>query len=235
MKKGTIYLIPSNVAEGHFEVLSPQVHELAGRLDFFLVENIRTARRFISGLQTGQVIEELTFRKVDKNTSDEEVAVMMKPVLEGRDAGVLSEAGCPGIADPGSKVVTFAHKHGMKVVPVSGPSSIFLALMASGFNGQSFTFHGYLPIEEKSREAAIRKMEKASMADGSTHIFMETPYRNKQLLASVLKVASKSTRLSVTRDVTGDREWIFSGTIQEWTGISVDLHKIPCVFLLQAG
>ncbi len=234
MSKGTIYLLPSVVAEGHTEVLSPQVHRLAGELDYFLVENIRTARRFISGLNTGQVIEDLVFRKVDKHTSVEEIAVLMKPVLEGKSVGILSEAGCPGIADPGSLVVSFAHRHGIRVVPVTGPSSIFLALMASGFNGQSFTFHGYLPIDENNREQAIRKIEKNSRSDGSTHIFIETPYRNNQLLASILKVSSRSTELCIARDVTGDQEWIFSATIHDWRDISVDLHKIPTVFLLQA-
>ena len=234
MEKGTVYLIPTVLSEGMYQTLSPQVASTVASLDYFLVENLRTARRFVSGLNTGQVIETLEFRKVDKDTSAAEISQLMDPVLKGRDVGIMSEAGCPGIADPGSRVVALAHQNNVKVVPLTGPSSIFLALMASGFNGQQFTFHGYLPIDDRARAAEIKKLEQLSRQDGSTHIFIETPYRNMQMMAALLSNGNPSTRLCVARDITGREEWVHTATLKEWKSASFSLHKIPCVFLLSA-
>ena len=144
----------------------------------------------------------------------------------------MSEAGCPGIADPGSRLVARAHSEGIRIVPISGPSSIFLALMASGFNGQKFVFHGYLPIENRQRDESIRSIERDAYREGSTQIFIETPYRNKQLLSALVSVCRVSTRLCIARDITGPKEWIHETAIGNWKKLDPDLHKVPCVFLI---
>ena len=234
MKPGMLYLIPTVLSEGQADTLPPRLKEIINHLEYFLVENERTARRFISSLDLGLVISELEFRKIDKNSSDAEVEQALQKVLNGKDAGIMSEAGCPGIADPGSRLVSLAHEKNIDVVPLVGPSSIFLALMASGFNGQNFTFHGYLPIDSRKRADAIRNIEKQSMKDTSTHIFIETPYRNKQLVQAILSVCRSSTRLCIARDLTGPQEWIRSAPVGNWKGKLPELHKIPAVFLLSA-
>ncbi len=234
MKPGMLYLIPTVLSEGQADTLPPRLKEIINHLEYFLVENERTARRFISSLDLGLVISELEFRKIDKNSSDAEVEQALQKVLNGKDAGIMSEAGCPGIADPGSRLVSLAHEKNIDVVPLVGPSSIFLALMASGFNGQNFTFHGYLPIDSRKRADAIRNIEKQSMKDASTHIFIETPYRNKQLVQAILSVCRSSTRLCIARDLTGPQEWIRSAPVGNWKGKLPELHKIPAVFLLSA-
>jgi len=232
MEKGEIFLIPTILSDGQLNTLPPAVSAVISKLDYFIVENERTARRFISALNLGLVISELEFIRIDKNSSSADVSRAIEPVLSGRSAGVMSEAGCPGIADPGSRIVACAHKHHLRVIPVPGPSSIFLALMASGFNGQHFTFHGYLPIDAKQRTEAIRRIEQLSRNEGSTHIFIETPYRNKQLLESVLSVCNSNTKLCIARDLTGPAEWIHSAPVGQWKGDIPELHKIPAVFLL---
>ncbi|HSJ66832.1 MAG TPA: SAM-dependent methyltransferase, partial [Anditalea sp.] len=179
MQKGILYLIPSVLAEGSaHQVISPQIKEIIRNTKHYAVENLRTARRYISSLKLGISIEELQMQVLDKKTKEQQISQILAPLLEGNDVGVISEAGCPGIADPGALAVEFAHKRGIKVVPLTGPSSMFLALMASGFNGQSFAFHGYIPIDKKARIDAIKKLESDSAANYRTQIFMETPFRN---------------------------------------------------------
>ena len=207
---------------------------MIGRLDYFLVENVRTARRFVSSLKLGRKIEELHFEMLDKNTPAHEVEAICNPLVNGRDMGVMSEAGCPGIADPGHLAVSFAHRHDITVVPLSGPSSIFMALMSSGFNGQSFVFHGYLPIDRQQRKNALKSMEQEAVRKGQTQIFMETPYRNDKLLADILKTCHPQTLLCVASDITGPDEIIRTMSIKNWQKSMPDLHKRPTIFLLYA-
>jgi 16S rRNA (cytidine1402-2'-O)-methyltransferase len=235
MKKGILYLIPSVLAEGTAQqVISPQIKDVVRNTQYYAVENLRTARRYISSLRLGITIEELQMQVLDKKTKEHQVGQILAPLLEGHDVGVISEAGCPGIADPGALAVEFAHKRGIKVVPLTGPSSMFLALMASGFNGQSFAFHGYIPIDKKARIDAIKKLESDSVANYRTQIFMETPFRNNHLLEDLKNTLNPSTRLCVAKNITGQDELIQTKTIADWKKTNLDLHKIPTVFLIYA-
>ncbi|WP_017730007.1 SAM-dependent methyltransferase [Nafulsella turpanensis] len=230
--KGKLFLIPSVIAENTAgTVLSGQVYEVCRNTTFYLAENIRTARRFISSLELGISIPELQFSLLDKKTPDAEVAALMQPLLQGKDVGVLSEAGCPGVADPGARAVAWAHKNGVQVVPLVGPSSILLALMASGMSGQHFAFHGYLPVKSPEKVQAIRQLEKQAQ-QGQTQIFMETPYRNNQLLSDLLQHCHPASSLCVASGVTGEGEFIRTLSVAEWKKQKVDLHKIPTIFLL---
>ncbi|MDH5399473.1 MAG: SAM-dependent methyltransferase [Cyclobacteriaceae bacterium] len=236
-KSGTLYIIPSNISQGdgaNKALFSPVFLETLQSVRYFLTENVRTSRRFLSGLDLGIDISGLIFHELTKKTNYNALNERMQHLLDGHDMGVLSEAGCPGIADPGALAVAWAHAHEIKVTPLVGPSSIFLALMASGFNGQAFTFNGYLPIEQKARCKAIIRLEKESARTGTTQLFMETPYRNNALWKSLLQTCNPTTRLCVARDITGPNEWIKTQSVRYWKGIEVDLHKIPCIFLLQA-
>lgn len=231
-KKGTLYLIPTPLSDDQGKSISPEVMEVVTSLDNFLVENVRTARRFISSLNTGKVIENISFNLLDKKTPPNTIPALMKPVINGMDIGVMSEAGCPGIADPGNLAVQFAHQNDIRVVPLTGPSSIFMSLMASGFNGQSFVFHGYLPIDKNERVQSIKKIEKNALQLHQTQIFMETPYRNNQLVADLIKSCSPSTKLCIARDITGSQEMIRTKRVHEWKKSIPDLHKIPVIFLI---
>lgn len=236
MKKGKLYLIPVIIAEDTADdIILPQVKEIVKNTNHFLVENIRTARRFISALKTGKVIEDIYFEVLDKKTDEAKIKSFLNPILSGNDMGIMSEAGCPGIADPGSKAVLLAHQLGIQVIPLVGPSSIFLALMASGFNGQKFKFHGYLPIDKGERVKAIKQLEKESQQQNQTQIFMDTPYRNNQLLEDLFKNCSKNTNLCIAKDITGADEFIKSKTIGMWKSSKPELHKIPVIFVLYAG
>ena len=233
MNKGKLFLIPTVISEGTEDlVISPQIRDIISELDYFLVENVRTSRRYISKLNLGLTIEDLRFEKLDKNTNESEVLDLLKSLETGKDIGVLSESGCPGIADPGSLAVKMAHQKGAQVIPLSGPSSIFLALMASGFNGQSFVFHGYVPIDQKERVDKIRKMEKDAHQKNQTQIFMDTPYRNQKLFEDILKNSSPASQLSVARDITGEKEMVVTKSIKDWKKEKIDLHKTPVIFSL---
>ena len=228
-------MIPTVLAENtaHW-VISPQVKEVIANTKIFLVENPRSARRYISSLKLGITIEELQFEVLDKDTPPEQVSRLMIPLLNGADIGVISEAGCPGIADPGALAVAYAHQKGIQVVPLSGPSSMFLALMGSGFSGQSFAFHGYLPIDKKERAAALKKLEQESVREKRAQLFMETPFRNNQLLADALASLSPQTKLCIAKNLTAADELIQTKTIADWKNHPIDLHKVPTVFILQA-
>ncbi|MEQ9441685.1 MAG: SAM-dependent methyltransferase [Cyclobacteriaceae bacterium] len=233
--KGTIYLIPSVISPNtHQQVLSPQISEVANKVSHFLVENVRTARRFLSALKIETPIDQLQFELLHKKTSSTELPDLMKPALAGHDIGILSEAGCPGVADPGARAVAYAHQHGLRVVPLIGPSSILLALMASGFSGQSFIFHGYLPIDKEKRAKAIKILEKQSQQQQQTQIFMETPYRNNQLFSEVIRQCHPKTLVCVAKDISGSHEYIKTLPVHAWRKKSPELHKIPTVFLLSA-
>ena len=227
-----LYLIPCNLAENTVDVvLSPQINEVVKNTRFYFAENIKSARRFISSLKLGIDIDTLQFYEVSKNTPYEEVVEAFKEVGD-QDIGVISEAGCPGVADPGSVAVAYAHKNDIKVVPLVGPSSILLALMASGFNGQHFVFHGYLPIEKASRSKMIKQLETDAKQKNQTQIFMETPYRNDQLLADVLQVCHDNTLLCIASNITSSSEYIKTQFVKEWKKGKPSLNKIPTIFLI---
>lgn len=239
-EKGTLYLIPTVISAGTGDkVIVPEILRVVARLDYYLVENIRTARRYISELnrtydelQLPKQIEEMKFVELSKDTDPKEVREQLKLVAGGRSAGVISEAGCPGVADPGAVAVKYAHALGIKVVPLVGPSSILLALMASGFSGQSFVFHGYLPIEKKQRGEALRALEKDAQRKRQTQIFMETPYRNQKLLEEILQVCNDQTLLCIAKDLTGAEEFVATRSVRDWKREKLDLHKVPVIFAL---
>ncbi len=232
-KKGKLYLIPTPLSPDSLQkIVTGEMTEVIKGLDYFLVENLRTARRFVSSLKLGKVIEGLHFDLLDKKTSSGEIHRLCAPLTIGQDIGVLSEAGCPGIADPGNLAVAYAHQHGIEVVPLVGPSSIFMALMSSGFNGQSFAFHGYLPIDKQKRAQAIKALEKEMLRSRQTQIFMETPFRNDHLFADLVRCCQPNTKLCVARDISGTGEFIKTRAIKEWKSATPQLHKVPTIFLL---
>ena len=233
MGNGKLFLIPCEIAKGTAkQTTTTQTLAAIKSCQYFLVENVRTARRFISSLEAEIVIESLQFEVLDKKTRRHEVKELLTPLFLGNNVGVLSEAGCPGIADPGALAAEVAHQNNLQVVPLVGPSSILMALMASGFNGQSFTFHGYLPIDKPKRIEAIRKMERDALKLKQTQLFMDTPYRNQPLFQDLLKTCKNQTLLSIARDVTGKDELIQTQSIGEWKQQKIDLKKIPVIFSL---
>ncbi len=230
---GTIYLIPTVLADDTAAAVIPaQVAQCIAGLSYFIVENARTARRYIKTMAPDKVIESLQIVVIDKNSSVAEVKKALEPLLKGQSAGIISEAGCPGVADPGAEVVKWAHRQQIKVVPLVGPSAILMALMGSGFNGQSFAFHGYLPIEKKDRVQAIRQLEKDMLQRDQTQIFMETPYRNNQLLTDLLQQLHPATNLCVAANISAPNEFIQTKPIANWPAHLPDIHKQPAVFLI---
>jgi 16S rRNA (cytidine1402-2'-O)-methyltransferase len=233
MKKGVLYLIPTVIAPNtESKALPSDLVDLCNGLDYFLVENLRTARRCLSAMNISKPILEITFHELSKNTDDSEIAGMMAPLLEGKSIGIMSEAACPGIADPGAKAVAYAHQNDIRVEPWVGPSSIFLALMASGFSGQSFAFSGYLPIDKKEKTQAIRTLDQTLFKSGQTQIFMETPYRNNQLVEDIVKICAPQSKLCIAKNINAKDEFIKTDSIQNWKRNKPDLHKVPCIFLL---
>jgi 16S rRNA (cytidine1402-2'-O)-methyltransferase len=227
----SLYLIPTILAEGtQNNVLSPQIKDAVKHLDVFFVENIRTARRFISSLQLGKVIDELTLIELNKDTLEAETVASLRNL--SKSAGILSEAGCPGVADPGAVAVRIAHELGIRVVPLVGPSSILLALMASGMSGQSFAFHGYLPIDKMQRKKVLQNLERNARQYQQTQIFMETPFRNNQLLEAVIEACSPDVALCIAANVTAPDELIRTMSVGKWKTQKPDLHKIPAIFLI---
>lgn len=227
----SLYLIPTILAEGtQNDVLAPQIKDAVQHLDVFFVENVRTARRFISSLKLGKVIDELTFIELNKDTPETETVASLQNL--SKSAGVISEAGCPGVADPGAVAVRIAHELGIRVVPLVGPSSILLALMASGMSGQSFAFHGYLPIDKVQRKKALQNLERNARQYQQTQIFMETPFRNNQLLEAVIEACSPDLALCIAANVTAPDELIRTMPVRKWKTQKPDLHKIPAIFLI---
>ena len=236
MALGTLYLIPVTLGDDLIgKALPPEVVTRTQRLETFVVENEKTARRFLGAIKTAKPVRELTLHTLNEHTTDKELPALLAPLLEGHDVGLRSEAGCPGVADPGAKLVALAHRRGIRVVPLVGPSSILLALMASGLDGQRFTFLGYLPSEKGARGQKLREIELASRKQHETQIFIETPYRNQHMLEDLLATCHAETRLCVACNVSLDSELIVSKTIAEWRKNTLpDLHKQPTVFLLLA-
>jgi 16S rRNA (cytidine1402-2'-O)-methyltransferase len=232
-KTGILFLIPTVIAENTVEkVLSPFVLEIISSLDEFIVEDERTARRFLKIAGYSRPINDAVLHKLDKHTDPADLHSFISSLLNGKNIGLLSEAGCPCIADPGSGIVEIAHQNNIKVKPLTGPSSILLALIASGFNGQNFAFNGYLPIEKNARIKKIKELENKSMRDDQTQIFMETPFRNMQLLNDILSSCRPSTRLCIAADITADSEFVETMSIEEWRLKIPSLNKRTVIFLL---
>lgn len=235
MAKGKLFLIPTIIAEGtHHQVIPASVTEALKQINHFLAEDVRTARRYLSSLKIYESIEPLDFKVLNKDTKEQELKELFIPLSEGKNLGILSESGCPGIADPGALAAKYAHQQNIEVVPLTGPSSILLSLMASGLNGQKFAFHGYLPIDGKESVEAIKNLEKESRSKNQTQIFIETPYRNNQLVANLLKALHEETLLCIALDVTGTGEEIKTKPVKHWKKAIPELPKSPAVFLFLA-
>jgi len=233
MPLGTLYLIPVPLAdEAAAKSFTPFLVDTINNIKEYIVENEKTARKFLkeAGLKTPQ--SELLIHDYSKHNRDSGTGEFFKGLQVGKSVGLMSEAGCPGIADPGSEIVEKAHRMGIKVVPLVGPSSILLALMASGFNGQSFTFHGYLPIDKIERSKKIKELETLSEKNDQTQIFIETPFRNNPMLEEILKTAHPKTRLCIAADLTSATEFVQTKTIADWQKKVPELHKRPTIFLL---
>lgn len=229
----SLYLFPSNLSESPIDEVLPAINiEIITEVKHFIVENIRTARRFLKKCNRDINIDELTFSVVDVNTDPATIPAMLQPMAQGHNMGIISEAGCPAVADPGALVVAEAHKRGYRVMPLVGPSSILLSLMGSGFNGQSFTFLGYLPIHASERAAALKQMHADIVRNRRTQIFIETPYRNNKMIADIIATLPATTRLCVATDLTGPGQRIITLTLSQWRKQQLNFDKIPAIFLL---
>lgn len=230
---GTLYLIPTTLGETEpLEVLPLTIKRTVEEIDHYIVENEKSARRFIKKITPRKSQSQLELYLLNKYTEPEVLPQYLQPCLQGQDVGVLSEAGCPGVADPGAVIVRLAHEKGIQVVPLVGPSSIILALMASGLNGQNFAFNGYLPIEAQERKKLLKSLEKKSRDLGQTQLFMETPYRNDKLFAELIRTLRPDTLLCIAVDLTLKSEWIRTKTISQWNGKTPDLHKRPAIYAI---
>ena len=236
MKFGTLYLIPVTLGDDNInQALPPDVVNIAQNIEHFVVESEKSARHFLSSIKTVKPVRELTLNLLNEHTLDKDLAALLTPLLAGKDVGLMSDAGCPGIADPGAKLVELAHLKNIKVVPFVGPSSILLSLMASGLNGQQFAFLGYLPVDKQARNVRLKEIEKRSQTHKETQVFIETPYRNQHMLEALLSVCQPNTRLCVACDISLASEMIVTKTIVAWKKSPLpDLHKRPSVFLLLA-
>jgi 16S rRNA (cytidine1402-2'-O)-methyltransferase len=212
------------------QVIPPQVIGALKSIDYFLAEDVRTARRYLSSLRIYESIESLHFEVLNKGTKEVELTALMKPLMEGNHVGVISESGCPGVADPGSMAVAYAHQKNIQVVPLVGPSSILLALMASGLNGQKFAFHGYLPVDAKEAMKMIKELERESEQKNQTQLFIETPYRNNQVLNYLLTSLKPDTLLSIALELTGVNEFVQTKSVKGWNAHKPSLPKEPAIF-----
>ncbi len=234
-KKGKLYLIPCPLGENAGHTIPPYVVAILHKLDVFIAERAKTARAFIKTTQPTKPFSDLIFYELNKRSEDAEIATFLKDAEAGKDVGLLSEAGCPGVADPGAVIVAMAHRKGIEVVPLVGPSSILLALMGAGMNGQSFTFHGYLPVKKPELAKELKKLEQLSGRLRQTQIFIETPYRSNGMLEEMLNVLNSSTKICVATDITLATEFICTKRVKAWKSSELpDLHKRPTVFLLEA-
>jgi 16S rRNA (cytidine1402-2'-O)-methyltransferase len=230
---GKIYLIPTFLGESHISRILPALNlEIINKVKYYVVENERTARRALIKMGVCTKISDLTFIIIDKHKKNQGFMPVISLLLAGNDFGILSEAGCPGIADPGSEIVKLAHQNNIDIVPLVGPSSIFLALMASGFNGQSFKFHGYIPVKNPERTKKIKELENGALRFNETQIFIETPYRNIQILNDLITVCNPEIYLCIACDVTLETEYIKTKKIKEWKLGFPDINKRPTVFLI---
>lgn len=233
---GTLYLIPITLGEDNVhQVLPEHVIKVAQNITNFVVESEKSARHFLGQIKTLKPVRELDLHLLNEHTDHKDLPALLAPLLAGHNVGLMSDAGCPAVADPGAKLVQLAHKKGIKVVPLVGPSSILLSLMASGLNGQQFAFLGYLPVEKLQRNQKLKEIEKRSLSHNETQLFIETPYRNQAMLEAILQTCQANTQLCVACDVSLSSESIVTKSIAAWrTSAPINLHKRPCLFLLLA-
>ena len=230
---GKLYLIPTTMGEcDPMDVLPQTVKRTIDFIDYYIVENEKTARKSIKGVNPEKKQANLVLFALNKHTETKEHLDFIKPLLEGKNVGLMSEAGCPGVADPGAVIVKLAHEKGIQVIPLVGPSSILLAMMASGMNGQSFTFHGYLPIEKDEKKASFKNLERTSFEKNQSQIFIETPYRNNKLLEDLIQTLHPETHLCIATDITLQTEYIKTKKISAWKKETIDLHKRPTIFII---
>ncbi|MGY5350951.1 SAM-dependent methyltransferase [Wenyingzhuangia sp. IMCC45533] len=233
--KGNLYLIPTTLGDNEpLEVMPISVKSVVESLTYFIVENEKSARRFIKKITPSKSQPNLKLKLIDKYVDPVEVNTYLDICMEGTSVGLLSEAGVPAVADPGSDVVALAHKKGIRVVPLVGPSSILMAMMASGMNGQSFAFNGYLPIEKNERKREIKRLEKVSREHNQSQLFIETPYRNIKMLEDLKSTLSANTKLCIAANITMSNEYIRTYTVAEWKNQQPELHKIPAIFIVHA-
>tara|TARA_Y100000589_G_scaffold70852_1_gene63136 strand:- start:8650 stop:9354 length:705 start_codon:yes stop_codon:yes gene_type:complete len=233
MRQGKLILIPNLIGENNIDNgITKKIIDTIIETDFFIVENIKSARRFIKKVVPNKIIDNITFFAYGKYDNLDLQEDFLKNILLGNDIGLISEAGVPAVADPGAKIVEYAHQYKIRVVPLVGPSSILLALMSSGMNGQNFAFNGYLPIDEKEKIRKIKLLEKISNNSGQTQIFMETPYRNNKLLDTIIKVCNSKTMLCIASNITQNNESIVSKSIEEWKFSNFRPNKNPSIFLI---
>ncbi len=231
---GHIYLIPTTLGQiPPLQVLPESVKTVVSRIDHFIVEREKTARHFIKTLCPEKVQSQLHFYLIDKHTPETAYKDYFKACLEGHNMGIISEAGVPAIADPGAKIVAIAHQRNIKVIPLVGPSSILMALMASGLNGQQFTFHGYLPIDQQQRKQRLRQLEKQSFEHKQAQLFIETPYRNQKMFEALTQYLSNDTMLCIALDITLPEECIQTKRIYQWKKEKPNLHKRPAIFIIE--
>ena len=227
----SIYLIPNLLGESALTVLSPQVAQAVQELTYFVVENEKSARKFIKLIAPDKRQSELQISVIDKHQSTPDYAAYLVPCLQGHSIGIISEAGCPGVADPGAEIVRVAHQKALRVIPLVGPSSLLLAMMSSGLNGQNFAFNGYLPIDKQVRRKTLKTLERKAQ-EGQSQLFIETPYRNQQLLSDLIETLQPDTLLCIATDLTLPTESIRTLPIGQWKHTSVDLQKRPTLFII---
>lgn len=228
-----LYLLPVTLGATPLDKVLPQHNiEIIKEIRHFIVEDVRSARRFLRQADSQFDIDGSTFFELNKHTSPNDIADYLAPLAQGKPMGVISEAGCPAVADPGADVVAIAQRKGLKVVPLVGPSSIILSVMASGFNGQSFAFHGYLPIKPDERARKLKQLEQRVYSEDQTQLFIETPYRNGKMIEDIIKNCRPQTKLCIAANLTCDDEFVRTRTVKDWRGKAPDLSKIPCIFLL---
>ena len=229
----SLYLIPTTLGDQRIDSVLPNANSLIVKsIQYFIVEEIRTARRYLKRVDTSINIDELNFNELNEHTRKQGLEELLAPLFNGFDVGIISEAGCPGVADPGAELVKLAHEKNIRVIPLVGPSSVLLALMASGMNGQNFAFLGYLPVKKIDRIKKIREIEKQSLTENQTQIFIEAPYRNIQLLEDLITTLNENTRLCIAADLTLETEFIRSKTIASWKKAVPDINKRPAIFLI---
>ncbi|WP_047546963.1 SAM-dependent methyltransferase [Psychroserpens sp. Hel_I_66] len=230
---GKLYLIPTRLGDNPpLEVLPISVKKIIESVDDYIVENEKTARRFIKKIDSRKQQSSINFKILNKYTQPEETQNFLDDCKAGKSMGLLSEAGCPGIADPGADIVKLAHQNNIQVVPLVGPSSIVLALMSSGMNGQSFAFNGYIPIDKAERKSTLKRLERISHEQNQTQLFIETPYRNNKILEDICSTLHQNTRVCIACDITLPTEYIKTMTVGEWKNANVDLHKRPAIFVI---